>query len=101
MNAVLDAIITESSTGAGSNPYALNTTAELEAAAEILNRRLLNPSEAADYLGIAHTTLVAWRTKHAGPRWVRLGPGRGSIRYRATDLEDYLSAQTVAPSIAR
>lgn len=101
MNAVLDAIETESSSAStDSDPFAHNSRAELEAAADILNRRLLTPAEAADYLGIAHTTLVAWRTKHSGPQWVRMGPGRGSIRYRASDVEAYLNAKTVTPSEA-
>ncbi|ORI18855.1 hypothetical protein BJD99_19120 [Rhodococcus sp. 1163] len=51
---------------------------------------LLKPDEAAAFLRIEVATLVYWRCRKTGPRFVRIGDGRGAIRYRTSDLVAYL-----------
>jgi predicted DNA-binding transcriptional regulator AlpA len=50
--------------------------------------RLLRPREAAELLSLSPSTLASWRSRGRGPAFVRLG---AAIRYRMTDLEDYLT----------
>jgi excisionase family DNA binding protein len=54
---------------------------------------LLNTPEAAILLGVAEITLRKWRISGKGPRFVRCG---ASIRYRRTDLEDWILRNSVA-----
>ena len=58
---------------------------------------LLTPTEAAQRLGVAISTLVYWRMKHAGPRYVRFGDGAGRVRYQLADLDAYVAAKVVDP----
>ncbi|MEL6568289.1 MAG: helix-turn-helix domain-containing protein [Pseudomonadota bacterium] len=55
-------------------------------------RATLTVVEAASYLGLAVSTLNKWRTYGGGPRFMRLGR---AIRYRQSELDNYLSEQTV------
>lgn len=50
---------------------------------------LLNTKDAADYLGLATSTLEKWRTNEPriGPPIVRLG---AQVRYRKTDLDAFV-----------
>lgn len=48
---------------------------------------LLSVPEVADWLGISSHTLRYWRHVHRGPRSLSVG---GSVRYRASDVEDWL-----------
>ena len=52
--------------------------------------RFLRPREAAEVLGLAPQTLAKWRCAGGGPPFCRLG-GR-SIRYRASELENWVGA---------
>jgi predicted DNA-binding transcriptional regulator AlpA len=45
--------------------------------------------EAAAYLGISKSMLDTWRSRGAGPRYVRLGT---KVVYRIAALDDYLLA---------
>jgi len=47
----------------------------------------------AEFLGIKPNTAEIWRCRGIGPKFVRLG--RGAIRYRISDLEAYIKAQTL------
>jgi hypothetical protein len=59
---------------------------------------LLDPSEAAELLGVTVWTLERWRRQALGPTFVRLGPANGgSIRYHQADLAAYLEARRVEP----
>ena len=61
------------------------------------SRRItLTVVEAASYLGLAVSTLNKWRTYGGGPRFMRLGR---AIRYRQSELDTYLSEQTVDGSL--
>jgi predicted DNA-binding transcriptional regulator AlpA len=55
---------------------------------------LLNESEAAEFLAVSVRTLQAWRTRDAGPPFVRLGR---AIRYRLKDLIDWVRSNTCLP----
>ena len=54
---------------------------------------LLDTFEAAKYLGLKHPgTLCNWRSRKAGPPFVRIG---SNVRYFETDLTAWLNAQRV------
>lgn len=49
---------------------------------------VLNPREAAQYLGVSVSTLKLWRAKKIGPCWTMRGARL--IGYRPADLEQFL-----------
>lgn len=51
----------------------------------------VGPTEAARRLGVQPGTLHNWRWAGRGPRFVKLG---SRVRYRLTDLADYLDERT-------
>jgi len=53
------------------------------------HKSLLTPHEAAEFLRVPESTLAQWRSQRRGPRFVKLE--RRLVRYRASDLEEYLS----------
>ncbi|MGO9591535.1 MAG: helix-turn-helix transcriptional regulator [Candidatus Acidiferrales bacterium] len=55
--------------------------------------RLLTPKQAAECLGIPEGTLAQWRSQRRGPAFIKM-EGR-LVRYRASDLESYVSARIV------
>lgn len=56
---------------------------------------LLDETEAARFLAISIRTLQAWRTKGAGPPFVRLGR---AVRYSRHALIDWVHANTYSTS---
>lgn len=56
-----------------------------------MTSELLNPQELADRLGTKPTVLAQWRYLGRGPKFIKTGR---SIRYRASDIEAWLDAQT-------
>jgi len=59
---------------------------------------LLNTTEAADYLQLRVNTLEIWRsTGRYGLPYIRVGR---SIRYRRSDLDEFLRARTVSGEAA-
>lgn len=56
---------------------------------------LLTPQQVADYRGTTVAVLAQERHKGAGPKFIRDGR---RIRYRASDIRDYLTANTETPS---
>ncbi|WP_460796734.1 helix-turn-helix transcriptional regulator [Nocardioides pacificus] len=55
----------------------------------------MNITDAADYIGIAKSTLYTWRTRRPGfgPRAVKAG---GALRYRRSDLDAWIEAHAEA-----
>ncbi|MFI6324643.1 helix-turn-helix domain-containing protein [Nonomuraea sp. NPDC050556] len=51
------------------------------------NGPLPGTPEVADYLGIPQKTLVQWRWRGVGPRYIKVGR---HIRYRWADIEKWL-----------
>ena len=59
--------------------------------------RLMNPKQAAAYLGYATATLQYWRCQGGGPPYVKMNPGGHlltpfSIRYRLSDLDAWVDS---------
>jgi len=52
---------------------------------------LMDPHATAAFLGVHVLTLADWRTKGAGPSYVKVGR---CVRYRLADLEAWLSLRT-------
>lgn len=52
---------------------------------------LVDEASLAARLGISRSTLQSWRYSGRGPRWIKLGR---LIRYRVTDIDAYLDANT-------
>lgn len=55
--------------------------------------RIMTVKQAADYLGLAVSTLNKWRCLGGGPKFVKMGR---AVRYRAEDLEAYLNVASRA-----
>ncbi len=55
---------------------------------------LLSEPQAARILNVSIRTLQAWRCAAKGPPFIRVGR---AIRYRRSDLEQYLKDSTVQP----
>jgi excisionase family DNA binding protein len=54
-------------------------------------RRLLRPREAAEYLGLGHSTLAKLRLSGGGPRFRKLGR---CVRYHPDDLERWAAERS-------
>ena len=59
--------------------------------------RLKGP-EAAEYLGLSHSSLEKMRLQGRGPRYLKLG---GRVFYRRADLDAYLDAAVVETTDSR
>ena len=51
----------------------------------------LTTRQAAALVGLAPNTLEIWRIRGGGPKYIKFGR---AVRYRLTDLESYIDAQT-------
>ena len=56
---------------------------------------LKDTPSAAVYLDVGEETLKRWRRLGTGPAYIRLAHSR--VRYRVSDLDAWLDAQTVRP----
>jgi len=56
-------------------------------------KTLMNPEQAAEYLGVSSETLAQWRSQRRGPEYIKL-EGR-LVRYRMSALESYLETRIV------
>jgi predicted DNA-binding transcriptional regulator AlpA len=54
----------------------------------------LNRGQAAEVVGVSHTTMIRWEKKNIGPKFKRIG---GKLVYRFGDIQDWLESQTVDP----
>jgi predicted DNA-binding transcriptional regulator AlpA len=59
-----------------------------------MDNKLLNNSEAAEFLGMSPDTLPRWRWAGIGPAYLKVGR---SIKYRRADLEAFLNESRVNP----
>ena len=62
-----------------------------QAAATPLYDPLLTLEQVADWLGVPKGTLYQWRSRHRGPRAIKVG---GALRYRRNEVESYLDQNT-------
>ena len=60
-------------------------------------KRYLNPKEAADYLGVGHSTLSIHRMNGTGPAWIKWAM---NVRYDVLELDRWMAANTVTPAPA-
>jgi predicted DNA-binding transcriptional regulator AlpA len=61
---------------------------------------LLTPDDATEFLGVSKDTLAQWRSQSRGPRYIKLE--KRLVRYRRSDLENYLAAHSVEhPSVRK
>jgi len=51
---------------------------------------LMTEDQAAQRLAVSTRTLQGWRVRGGGPQYLKLGRGRGCVRYKTEDLEAYL-----------
>ncbi len=51
----------------------------------------LNRKQAAEFLNLKKCTLEAWANRGGGPAFVKFGR---AVRYRISDLENYITNQT-------
>lgn len=69
-------------------------------AAEKSGEALLTPAELSDRWQITEKTLAQWRWRSIGPRYIKLGGGRGgSVRYPMAAVEAY-EAEHLSPQPA-
>lgn len=57
----------------------------------------LTPRQAARYVGISEAALRLWRSRGEGPRFFRAG--EKLIRYRKSDLDNWIEARLSAPTV--
>jgi len=57
---------------------------------------LVTPCEAAQRLKVSEKTLNNWRCLCRGPKYVKMG---GIVLYRLSDLNDFINASVVVPSL--
>jgi hypothetical protein len=62
----------------------------------IAHGALWNEHQAAEYLSVKVATLRHWRHKMRGPRYLKFQKSQ-TIRYRQSDLDEFLSASVVEP----
>lgn len=65
--------------------------------------RLLRETEVAQLAGVTRYALRSWRhgSQERGPRWVNVGTAdRAAIRYRASDVQTWITGLTVDPEAA-
>ena len=55
------------------------------------SNQFLNRSQAAEFLSLQKCTLEAWAIRGGGPAFVKFGR---AVRYRISDLENYIKNQT-------
>jgi len=58
--------------------------------AHVNTRLVMNVQQAANYLGLAVSTLNKWRCYGDGPLFIKMGR---SVRYRVKDLNDYVEGR--------
>jgi predicted site-specific integrase-resolvase len=57
--------------------------------------RLLSAKDAAQFLDVHPVTLGVWRHEGRGPTYIKVSPQ--NVRYRLSDLEQFLEERTVTP----
>jgi len=61
-----------------------------------ISEELLNPDQAAKFLGLSVATLETWRAQGVGPRFVALS--RKSIRYPVGAILEFVKQREVIPA---
>jgi hypothetical protein len=61
-----------------------------------LTKEYVNTEELAAHLDVAEQTLCHWRCRREGPPFIKVGR---RIRYRVSDVEDWLKGRTCQPAV--
>lgn len=72
----------------------MNLLAERPATARV---PLATQAEVSAYTGVAEKTLEGWRTKGIELPYIRVG---ADVRYRWSEVDEWLDAHTVKPEVA-
>lgn len=56
-----------------------------------MEANLLNPKQAAAALNMSHSWLALARSRGEGPDFIRVGNGRGRVRYTREQLDAYVA----------
>ncbi|MCC6699540.1 MAG: helix-turn-helix domain-containing protein [Candidatus Hydrogenedentes bacterium] len=75
-------------------PQTLTTESAVPVTAERF-KRFYTPKEAAEYLGVGHSTLSIHRMNGTGPKWIKWGV---NVRYDVQALDEWMAAHTVTPA---
>lgn len=59
----------------------------------VINQSLLDPQQAANFLGMSFKTLARWRSEGRGPTFIKLN--NGVVRYSTEDLLEYVDSYRV------
>jgi predicted DNA-binding transcriptional regulator AlpA len=62
-------------------------------AEQLLPHDLIEPSEVAQRLGVTPQSLLTWRRKAKGPRYIKIG---GRIKYPLSGVKDWLASRMMA-----
>jgi len=62
-------------------------------------QQTLTPIQAAKYIGISEAALRLWRSEGKGPRHFKAG--EKLVRYRKADLDSWIEARLIEPSVTR
>jgi predicted DNA-binding transcriptional regulator AlpA len=54
------------------------------------SNEMITEQQLAEILRIGISTIRRWRSTGMGPTHIRMGSGRGSIRYRMEDVDDFI-----------
>ena len=56
--------------------------------------KYLTTEDAAAILGVHPGTLVNWRAQGTGPKFLKPTGGKGLVRYRLSDIDDWMDNQS-------
>jgi hypothetical protein len=60
---------------------------------------MFNDLQAARFLGLAKSTMSAWRARGIGPAYYKTPGAKGSVRYAEDDLKAFQTSCRVEPSV--
>lgn len=58
------------------------------------NLKTVSPAELSEITGIPVRTLGSWRVQGMGPAYVKAEGQKGAIRYRLTEVEEWMKKNT-------
>jgi predicted DNA-binding transcriptional regulator AlpA len=59
--------------------------------------KLLTEHDVALHYGLSVETIRKWRRLGSGPKFIKIGAGKGPVRYRAADIDEFDKAAIVQP----
>ncbi len=59
---------------------------------------VIDTEEAARLIGVKKNTVEIWRHRGIGPKYVRIGRGRGRVGYLVDDIKEWVEQHRVDPA---